>query len=156
MTQNEQSSDNFETRAIHAGQGPDPENGAVMTPVYLTSTFKQDAPAVPRQGYEYSRTSNPTRTALEENVASLEGGAWGLCFASGLSATNALLAAGANPNAPDNLGATPLHIAARHCCAVRPGHHSLHRSIHRTLLIISRRPDRHQQHGRLEMHRDDF
>ena len=92
MTQNEQDSDHFETRAIRAGQAPDPENGAVMTPVYLTSTFKQDAPAVPRQGYEYSRTTNPTRTALEENVASLEGGAWGLCFASGLSATNALLA----------------------------------------------------------------
>jgi cystathionine beta-lyase/cystathionine gamma-synthase len=62
-----------------------------MTPVYLTSTYEQDAPAVPRGGYEYSRTSNPTRTALERNLASLEGGAWGLCFASGLAATNALL-----------------------------------------------------------------
>jgi cystathionine gamma-lyase len=81
----------FETRAIHAGQEPDPQNGAVMTPVYLTSTYKQDAPAEPRQGYEYSRTSNPTRTALERNLASLEGGAWGLCFSSGLAATNALL-----------------------------------------------------------------
>ncbi|MEM1451713.1 MAG: cystathionine gamma-synthase [Planctomycetota bacterium] len=81
----------FETRAIHAGQGPDPHNGAVMTPVYLTSTYAQDAPAVPRQGYEYSRTTNPTRTALEENLASLEGGAWGLCFASGLASTNALM-----------------------------------------------------------------
>jgi len=81
----------FETRAIHAGQEPDPNNGAVMPPVYFTSTFKQDAPAVPRQGYEYSRTSNPTRTALEENLASLEGGAFGLAFASGLAATNALL-----------------------------------------------------------------
>jgi cystathionine beta-lyase/cystathionine gamma-synthase len=81
----------FETRAIHAGQEPDPQNGAVMTPVYLTSTYKQDAPARPRQGYEYSRTTNPTRTALEENLASLEGGAWGLCFSSGLAATNALL-----------------------------------------------------------------
>ena len=81
----------FETRAIHAGQEPDPNNGAVMPPVYFTSTFKQDAPAVPRQGYEYSRTSNPTRTALEENLASLEGGAWGLGFASGLAATNALM-----------------------------------------------------------------
>lgn len=81
----------FETRAIHAGQEPDPANGAVMTPVYLTSTYKQDAPAVPRQGYEYSRTSNPTRTALEENLASLEGGRWGLGFSSGLAATNALL-----------------------------------------------------------------
>lgn len=81
----------FETRAIHAGQEPDPENGAVMTPVYFTSTYKQDAPAKPRQGYEYSRTTNPTRTALEENLASLESGAWGLCFSSGLAATNALM-----------------------------------------------------------------
>src|SRR5688572_11013528 len=84
-------SDRFETRAIHAGQEPDPRNGAVMTPVYFTSTYKQDAPAQPRDGYEYSRTSNPTRTALQDNLASLEGGAWGLCFSSGLAATNALL-----------------------------------------------------------------
>ncbi len=82
----------FETRAIHAGQTSDPRNGAVMTPVYFTSTFEQDAPAVPRDGYEYSRTKNPTRTVLEWNIASLEGGAWGLCFGSGLAATNALLA----------------------------------------------------------------
>lgn len=81
----------FETRAIHAGQVSDPRNGAVMTPVYFTSTFQQDAPAVPRDGYEYSRTKNPTRTALEWNIASLEGGRWGLCFGSGLAATNALL-----------------------------------------------------------------
>jgi cystathionine gamma-lyase len=83
--------DRFETRAIHAGQEPDPRNGAVMTPVYFTSTYKQDAPAQPRGGYEYSRTSNPTRTALQDNLASLEGGAWALCFSSGLAATNALL-----------------------------------------------------------------
>jgi cystathionine beta-lyase/cystathionine gamma-synthase len=82
----------FETRAIHAGQEPDPRNGAVMTPVYLTSTYKQDAPAQPRQGYEYSRTSNPTRTALQENLASLEDADFGLCFSSGLAATNALIA----------------------------------------------------------------
>lgn len=81
----------FETRAIHAGQEPDPQNGAVMTPVYFTSTYKQDAPAKPRQGYEYSRTTNPTRTALEHNLAALENGAWGLCFSSGLAGTNALL-----------------------------------------------------------------
>jgi len=80
----------FETRAIHAGQESDPQNGAVMTPVYFTSTFEQDAPAKPRGGYEYSRSGNPTRTALEANLASLEGGSWGLCFASGLAATNAL------------------------------------------------------------------
>jgi cystathionine gamma-lyase len=82
--------DRFETRAIHAGQHADPQNGALMTPVYLNSTYLQDAPAEPRQGYEYSRTSNPTRTALQENLASLEGGRWGLCFASGLAATSAL------------------------------------------------------------------
>jgi cystathionine gamma-lyase len=81
----------FETRAIHAGQEPDPDNGAVMTPVYFTSTFAQDAPARPRAGYEYSRTSNPTRTALQENLASLEGARWGLAYASGLAATNALM-----------------------------------------------------------------
>jgi cystathionine beta-lyase/cystathionine gamma-synthase len=81
----------FETRAIHAGQTSDPQNGAVMTPIYLTSTFEQDAPAVPRDGYEYSRTKNPTRLALEENIASLEGARWGVCFASGLGGTNALL-----------------------------------------------------------------
>ncbi|MAF65092.1 MAG: cystathionine gamma-synthase [Planctomycetes bacterium] len=81
----------FETRAIHAGQESDPHNGAVMPPVYLTTTYEQDAPAAPREGYEYSRTTNPTRLCLEENVASLEGGEWGLCFASGMAATNALL-----------------------------------------------------------------
>ncbi len=82
--------DRFETLAIHAGQEPDPQNGAVMTPVYFTSTYKQDAPAQPRQGYEYSRTTNPTRTALQENLAALEAGAWGLCFSSGLAALNGL------------------------------------------------------------------
>ncbi len=81
----------FETRAIHAGQESDPRNGAVMTPVYFSSTFEQDAPAKPRGGYEYSRTSNPTRTALQDNLASLEGAAWSLAYASGLAATNALL-----------------------------------------------------------------
>jgi cystathionine beta-lyase/cystathionine gamma-synthase len=91
MSQARKNEDRFETRAIHAGQEPDPRNGAVMTPVYFTSTYKQDAPAKPREGYEYSRTSNPTRTALQENLASLEGGAWGLCFSSGLAATNALM-----------------------------------------------------------------
>jgi cystathionine beta-lyase/cystathionine gamma-synthase len=80
----------IETLAIHAGQESDPRNGAVMTPVYFSSTFEQDAPAKPRAGYEYSRTSNPTRTALQENLAALENGAWGLAFASGLAATSAL------------------------------------------------------------------
>jgi cystathionine gamma-synthase len=81
----------FETLAIHAGQEPDPNNGAVMTPVYLTSTYKQDGVGKPRQGYEYSRTKNPTRLALEHCLAALEGGSFGLAFASGLAATDTVL-----------------------------------------------------------------
>lgn len=82
---------NFETLAIHAGQEPDPSNGAVMTPVYLTSTYKQDGIGRPRQGYEYSRTLNPTRKALQDCLAALEGGTWGLAFASGMAATDTVL-----------------------------------------------------------------
>jgi cystathionine beta-lyase/cystathionine gamma-synthase len=81
----------FETLAIHAGQEPDPNNGAVMTPVYLTSTYMQDGVGKPRQGYEYSRTMNPTRKALQDCLAALEGGAFGLAFASGLAATDTVL-----------------------------------------------------------------
>ena len=80
----------FGTRAIHAGQKPDPTTGAVMTPVYFTSTYAQDAPGV-HKGFEYSRTHNLTRFALEANLASLEGGKHGLAFASGLAATSTLL-----------------------------------------------------------------
>ena len=80
----------FGTRAIHAGQSPDPVTGAVMTPIYYTSTYAQTAPGV-HKGYEYSRTHNLTRFALEANLASLEGGVGGLCFASGLAATSTLL-----------------------------------------------------------------
>jgi len=80
----------FGTRAIHAGQAPDPTTGAVMTPIYYTSTYAQQAPGV-HKGFEYSRTHNLTRFALEANLASLEGGAGGLCFASGLAATSTLL-----------------------------------------------------------------
>ena len=86
----------FGTRAIHAGQRPDPSTGAVMTPVYQTSTYVQ--PELGRHlGYEYARTQNPTREALEGNVASLEGGRFGLAFGSGSAATDAvakLLSAG--------------------------------------------------------------
>ena len=81
----------FETLAIHAGQQPDPTNGAVMTPIYQTSTYKQDGVGKPRQGYEYSRTKNPTRLALEECLAVLEGGSHALAFASGLAATTTVL-----------------------------------------------------------------
>ncbi|MCE9572880.1 MAG: cystathionine gamma-synthase [Deltaproteobacteria bacterium] len=80
----------FGTRAIHAGQKPDPTTGAVMTPIYYTSTYAQEAPGV-HKGFEYSRTHNLTRFALEANLASLEGGKHGLCFASGLAATSTLL-----------------------------------------------------------------
>lgn len=78
----------FETIAIHAGQSPDPSTGAIMTPIYQTSTYVQKSPGV-HQGYEYSRSQNPTRTALEENLAAMEGAKYGLCFASGCAAMNA-------------------------------------------------------------------
>jgi cystathionine gamma-lyase len=80
----------FDTLAIHAGQRPDPTTGAVMTPVYLTSTYVQDGPGG-HKGFEYSRTQNPTRFALQDCLAALEGAAHGLCFASGLAATDCLL-----------------------------------------------------------------
>ncbi len=80
----------FETRAIHDGQEPDSKTGAVIVPIYLTSTYQQEAIGQ-HKGYEYSRTGNPTRTALEESLASLEGGKYGLAFASGLSATTTVL-----------------------------------------------------------------
>ncbi len=79
----------FETRAIHAGQDPDPTTGAVIPPIYQTSTYVQEAVGV-HKGFEYSRTDNPTRSALHEVVASLEGGAWALAYASGLAASQNL------------------------------------------------------------------
>ena len=82
----------FATLAIHAGQDPDPTTGATIVPIYATSTYTQAAPGQ-HKGYEYSRSGNPTRTALETCLAALEGGEMGLAFASGLAATNALLAA---------------------------------------------------------------
>lgn len=80
----------FETRAIHAGQAPDKTTGAVIVPVYQTSTFAHDELGV-HKGYDYSRSDNPTRSALEQAVASLEGASYGLAFASGLAATTAVL-----------------------------------------------------------------
>ncbi|MCI0588680.1 MAG: PLP-dependent aspartate aminotransferase family protein [Planctomycetes bacterium] len=96
----------FGTRAVHGGQEPDPSTGAIMTPVYLTSTFVQPQPARPIGGYDYSRTKNPTRVALEANLASLEGGTWGLAFGSGMAAIHAalgLLSAGDHVVAGDDL-----------------------------------------------------
>lgn len=80
----------FNTRAIHAGQTPDPSTGAVMTPIYATSTYRQLSPGV-HQGYEYSRTQNPTRAAYEACIASLESGKRGFAFASGMAAVNTVI-----------------------------------------------------------------
>jgi cystathionine gamma-synthase len=81
----------FETLAIHAGQDPEPRTGAVVTPIFQTSTYAQDAVGAPRLGYEYSRTTNPTRDALQECLAALESGRRALTFASGLAAEDVLL-----------------------------------------------------------------
>jgi cystathionine gamma-lyase len=80
----------IETLAVHAGQAPEPVTGAVMTPIFLSSTYAQKGPGE-HSGFEYSRTQNPTRFALEGNLAALEGGAFGLCFNSGLAASTAVL-----------------------------------------------------------------
>lgn len=80
----------FGTRAIHAGQEPDPATGAVMTPIYQTSTYAQDAPGI-HKGHEYSRVSNPTRTALEGNLASLENAEHGIAFSSGVAGIDAIM-----------------------------------------------------------------
>lgn len=87
----------FSTRAIHAGQDPDPTTGAVVPPIYATSTYKQDGVGGLRGGYEYSRSANPTRTALESALAAAEGGAAGFAFASGLAAEDTLLRATLRP-----------------------------------------------------------
>jgi cystathionine gamma-lyase len=80
----------FATRAIHAGQNPDPTTGAIMTPVYLTSTYVQESPGV-HKGWEYSRTHNPTRKAYENCIANLESGKYGFAFASGCAATTTIM-----------------------------------------------------------------
>lgn len=80
----------FGTKAIHAGVEPDPSTGAIMTPIYQTSTYVQAAPG-DHKGYQYARTKNPTRTALEKSLAALENGKHGICFASGLAAMDAVM-----------------------------------------------------------------
>jgi cystathionine gamma-synthase len=91
------SHDGFETLAIHAGQEPDPLTGAVVPPIYQVSTYKQDGVGGLRGGYEYSRSANPTRTALEQCLAALEGAPAALAFASGLAAEDALLRTACSP-----------------------------------------------------------
>jgi len=94
----------FNTRAIHAGQEPDPATGAVIVPVHLTTTYKQDGVGGLRGGYEYSRSANPTRTALQEALAALELGSSGLAFASGLAAEDTLLRTVCEPGSHVVLG----------------------------------------------------
>ncbi|MFP5336439.1 MAG: cystathionine gamma-synthase [Actinomycetes bacterium] len=91
MTLSDWTQTGFSTRAIHAGQDPDPTTGAVVTPIYQVSTYQQDGVGGLRSGYEYSRSANPTRTALEDALAALERGTRGLAFASGLAAEDAVL-----------------------------------------------------------------
>ena len=80
----------FETRSIHSGQVSDPSTGAVMTPIYATSTYEQEAPGE-HKGYEYSRSANPTRKALEDCIADLENGISGHAFSSGMAATSTII-----------------------------------------------------------------
>src|SRR6188508_1783643 len=80
----------FNTKVLHAGIEPDPSTGAIMTPIFQTSTYVQEAPGV-HKGFEYARTQNPTRNVLQINLAALENGKHGLCFASGLAATDAVI-----------------------------------------------------------------
>src|SRR5215831_3387684 len=94
----------FSTRCIHAGQTPDPGTGAIITPIFQTSTYVQDALGR-HKGYEYARTQNPTRAALEQNIAAIEGGAAAFAFASGMAAIDAittLLEAGDHVVVTDN------------------------------------------------------
>ena len=91
MTQEHREKSGFETRAIHAGYEPDPTTGAVIPPIFATSTYKQDGVGGLRGGYEYSRSANPTRTALEDTLAALEEGERGFAFASGLAAEDTVV-----------------------------------------------------------------
>ena len=86
----------FATRCVHAGQQPDPASGAIMTPIYQTSTYAQAAPG-DHKGHEYARVSNPTRSALEANLAALEGAAHGICFSSGVAGIDAIAKGGLRP-----------------------------------------------------------
>ncbi len=118
MTQEHRNKSGFETRAIHAGYEPDPTTGAVIPPIYATSTYKQDGVGGLRGGYEYSRSANPTRTALEGNIAALEEGERGFAFASGLAAEDTLLRALCPARRPRG---DPRRRVRRHVPAVRQG-----------------------------------
>ena len=87
---NKKNKKGFDTRAIHAGQEPDPTTGAIMTPIYTSSTYVQESPGV-HKGYDYSRSINPTRKALEACIADLEGSSFGYAFSSGMAACSTVL-----------------------------------------------------------------
>jgi cystathionine gamma-synthase len=116
----------FSTRAIHAGQDPDPLTGAVVPPIYQVSTYQQDGVGGLRGGYEYSRSANPTRAALEECLAALEGGSRGFAFASGLAAEDTLLRAVCRPRdhavVPDDAYGGTYRLFAK-VAALGPGAH---------------------------------
>ncbi|WOC11361.1 cystathionine gamma-synthase [Gordonia sp. MP11Mi] len=97
MTDADDSTKGFSTKAIHAGWDPDPQTGAVNVPIFASSTFAQDGVGGMRDGFEYARTGNPTRRALEANMAAIEGGTYGRGFSSGMAATDAMLRAGLRP-----------------------------------------------------------
>ena len=118
MTQEHRSKSGFDTRAIHAGYEPDPTTGAVIPPIYATSTYKQDGVGGLRGGYEYSRSANPTRTALEGALAALEEGERGFAFASGLAAEDTILRALDQPGRPRG---HPRRRVRRHVPALRQG-----------------------------------
>ena len=80
----------FGTKAVHAGVEPDPSTGAIMTPIYQTSTYVQESPAK-HKGYAYARGANPTRNSLQKSIAALENGKYGICFSSGMGATDAVI-----------------------------------------------------------------
>src|SRR5258707_11852847 len=80
----------FGTKAVHAGQHPDPSTGAIMTPIYQTSTYVQESPGK-HKGYAYARGANPTRNALQKSIAALENGRFGICYSSGMGATDAVI-----------------------------------------------------------------
>ena len=116
-THQDWSGSGFSTRAIHAGQDPDATTGAVVPPIYQVSTYKQDGVGGLRGGYEYSRSANPTRTALEEALAAVEGGGRGFAFASGLAAEDTLLRATLRPGdhmvVPDDAYGGTYRLVAR-------------------------------------------
>ena len=116
----------FATRCIHAGQSPDPTTGAVMMPIYATSTYAQESPGV-HKGYDYARSQNPTRMAFERCIADLEGGTAGFAFSSGLAASATvldMLEQGSHMS-PRTISMAARAACSSACAGSRPGSRSL-------------------------------